>query len=97
MLSIYSAAGGQWSHDSTALVPQSLIQFPIAIMSLSYVDDLDDFIGRPVGLLVMASCHNASILIKVMSGWVTNFAPQEVSRGVLEAAHLCITKRSPLP
>lgn len=94
MLSIYSAAGGQWSHDSTALVPQSLIQFPIAIMSLSYVDD---FIGRPVGLLVMASCHNASILIKVMSGWVANFAPQEVSRGVLEAAHPCITKRSPLP
>ncbi|KAL8902973.1 MAG: hypothetical protein Q9207_004246 [Kuettlingeria erythrocarpa] len=48
--------------------------FPIATLPLSY---LDDFNGRPVGLLVMAPRHKESVLIKVMSAWEATFSSRK--------------------
>lgn len=50
-------------------------------MSLSYVDD---FIDKPVGLLVMAISHEELVLIVVMSGWVATFAPRKYPEGFLK-------------
>ena len=59
-------------------------------MPLSYVDD---FIGRPVGLLVLARSHEELVLIKVMSGWVVTFAPRKYPEGFSKQQRiLCIDK-----
>ncbi|KAL8848648.1 MAG: hypothetical protein Q9221_006322 [Calogaya cf. arnoldii] len=48
--------------------------FPLATLPLGY---LDDFNGRPVGLLVMAPSHKEPVLIKVMSAWQAIHPPRK--------------------
>ena len=60
-------------------------------MPLSYVDD---FIGRPVGLLVLARSHEELVLIKVMSGWVVTFAPRKYPEGFSKQPTLAYQENS---
>jgi hypothetical protein len=52
------------------LLTCGLLGYPIASLPLGY---LNDFNGRPFGLVALASAHQDALLVRVQSAWEVTF------------------------
>jgi len=59
--------------DCECTEPPAAAGYPLATMPLSYLD----LNGRPFGLSVVASAHQETLLIKVLSAWEATFADRK--------------------